>query len=113
MMGMDYAYLAVEKMTSGYRVIMTSCGNANSAGKEVEEASVAYANSSILLRVQVAPGAICHFSYSRDGKQFTALGESFIARAGRWIGAKVGLFCLAPAGAQTQGYADFDWFRFD
>jgi len=113
MMGMDYAFLAVEKMTSGYRVIMTSCKNANNAGKEVEEASVAYANSSILLRVQVAPGAICHFSYSRDGKQFTTLGKSFAARAGKWIGAKVGLFCLTPTGAQTEGYADFDWFRFD
>jgi beta-xylosidase len=113
MMGMDYAFLAVEKMTSGYRVIMTSCQNANNAGKEVEEASVACAGSSVLLRVQVARGAICHFSYSIDGKQFTALGEAFVARAGRWIGAKVGLFCLAPAGAQTQAYADFDWFRFD
>jgi len=40
------------------------------------------------------------------------VGDDFCwqAREGKWIGAKVGLFCL---GGRTGGYADFDWFRFE
>ncbi|HUI05688.1 MAG TPA: glycoside hydrolase 43 family protein [Verrucomicrobiae bacterium] len=60
----------------------------------------------IWLRVSVEPEALCTFSYSADGKKFTVLGSPFPARAGRWIGAKVGLVCLG-----TGGHADFDWFR--
>jgi hypothetical protein len=41
------------------------------------------------------------------------MGEHFIAQAGRWIGAKVGLFCVAQDSKQKPGYADYDWFRFE
>src|SRR5207244_8616724 len=53
------------------------------------------------LRVEVTPHAICRFSYSTDVKTFHRVGGPFIARAGHWIGAKVGIY----------GDADFDWFR--
>lgn len=54
---------------------------------------------------------ICEFSFSRDGKKFEALGEGFKAKAGIWIGAKVGLFALGPMEANKRGHADYDWFR--
>ncbi len=50
---------------------------------------------------------MCEFSYSTDGKRFEPLGESFAAKPGVWIGAKVGLFAVGAS-----GYADYDWFRF-
>jgi unsaturated rhamnogalacturonyl hydrolase len=53
------------------------------------------------LRVTVTPQAICRFSSSTDGKTFHRVGAPFVARAGHWIGAKVGIY----------GDADFDWFR--
>ncbi|HVT91122.1 MAG TPA: glycoside hydrolase 43 family protein [Tepidisphaeraceae bacterium] len=62
----------------------------------------------IWLRVAVEPEAHCTFSYSTDGEKFTTLGEPFIARPGRWIGAKVGIFCTG-----AEGHADFDWFRIE
>jgi hypothetical protein len=46
-----------------------------------------------------------------DGKLFTPLGEVFTAAAGRWIGAKVGLFATRNSAGGESGYADFDWFR--
>ena len=61
------------------------------------------AAKNIQLRVTITPEAIARFSYSTDGKSFANLGKAFIARPGRWIGAKVGLF----------GRADFDWFRIE
>jgi len=63
------------------------------------------------LRVTVGEGARCVFSCSTDGRRFTPVGELFEARAGRWVGAKVGLFCARPED-HGGGFADFDWFRF-
>jgi hypothetical protein len=117
-MGMDYSYLAVERKTSGFRLIKISCTNANKNGKEIEQGPPAgwagftnCSGDSLLLRVKVNRDAICEFSYSSNGKKFTVLGEPFTARAGRWIGAKVGLFCLAQRAAKDSGYAEFDWLR--
>ena len=55
------------------------------------------------LRVDVTPQAVCRFSSSTDGKTFTPTGKAFIARPGRWIGAKVGIF----------GFGDFEDFRIE
>ena len=46
-----------------------------------------------------------------DGKEFTDAGEEFQAEVGRWIGAKVGIFCTRETQINDSGYADFDWFR--
>ena len=64
------------------------------------------------VKVSVVGEAICNFSYSTDGKRFQSVGDIFVAKPGMWIGAKVGLFALAPHGAETHGYADYEWFRF-
>jgi hypothetical protein len=64
--------------------------------------------SSVFLRVSVSAGAACRFAWSADGVRFTELGEPFIAREGKWIGAKVGLFAVARRDEPNRGYADFD-----
>jgi beta-xylosidase len=112
-MGQSYSYLAIEKTQSGYRLIKMLCRNAAEKDKENEQGSADYEGDSILLRVVVSEDAVCNFSYSRDGEEFTSIGVPFTARAGRWIGAKVGLFCLTQGEQQKPGYADFDWFRFN
>ena len=79
---------------------------------EVEEGNLACTNNTIQLRVQVAKNAVCAFSYSVDGGEYKTIGELFTAREGRWIGAKVGLFCLTQNKKASPGHADYDWFRF-
>jgi beta-xylosidase len=112
--GMDYSFLAVERTQTGFRLIKTSCKNANNEGKEVlESESTMLAGATILLRVTVASGAVSQFSFSTDARTFVPVGDLFTAREGRWIGAKVGLFAQGTSGVKTRGYADFDWFRFE
>lgn len=41
------------------------------------------------------PVVECDFSYSLDGKRFKPAGSAFIAREGKWIGAKTGFFAIA------------------
>ncbi|MBP1593589.1 MAG: Beta-xylosidase [Bacteroidetes bacterium] len=39
--------------------------------------------------------------------------DEFIARQGKWIGAKIGLFCVNPNQSGNKGWVDVDWFRID
>ena len=39
------------------------------------------------------PDAVCHFSYSPDGDNWTAVPGEFVAQPELWIGAKWGFFC--------------------
>ena len=111
MMGRDYSYLAVTRDARGFRLVRVVCLDAAKGGDEKETGAVELRNGSVYLRVSVVEDAICEFSYSFDGKSFTVLGETFMAQPGMWIGAKVGLFSIASAGAANYGYADYDWFR--
>jgi beta-xylosidase len=65
----------------------------------------------IYLRVEVRSGAFCQFSYSVDGKEFKSIPPTFIAKPGRWVGAKLGLYFSRDEKTNDAGYADFDWFR--
>jgi hypothetical protein len=61
--------------------------------------------------VKVTKGAVCNFSYSINGKDFVKLEDTFIAKPGRWIGAKVGFFALREGVTNDAGFVDIDWFR--
>ncbi len=112
-MGTNYSYLAVERTSRGFRLVKSSCKNAQQGTRETEEARVDCTGDTVLLRVKVSTAGVCQFSCGSDGKEFTPLGQPFTACAGRWIGAKVGLFCVGPGRTEKASYADFDWFRFE
>ena len=50
---------------------------------------------------------VCRFAFSADGKKFTEIADSFQAREGVWIGAKYGIFSIAPQGT-TKGWVDLE-----
>jgi beta-xylosidase len=112
-MGLDYSYLALIKRVDGYHLTRIVCRDADKGSAEIEESNVAFSGNSIYLRAVVDSGAICHFSYSNDGKTFKLLGGDFIAREGRWIGAKIGIFSTTSRISNLLGSTDFDWFRIE
>jgi beta-xylosidase len=117
-MGLDYAYISVTKKSDGLHVSQTVCKAADrrTPEKESSDTQLSDRDSSsvtIYLRVNVSSDAVCRFSYSLDGKQFSPIGDPFTARQGKWIGAKVGIFSLGAGQTREMGYADFDWFRIE
>jgi len=109
-MGMDYAYLAVRRTEAGAELVHAVAVDAHEGGGETET-RVPLSGDAVFLRVSMADGAIARFSHGPDGERWEPIGGAFTAREGRWIGAKVGFFALAPAGASATGHADFDYFR--
>jgi beta-xylosidase len=109
-MGADYATLTAERSAAGLTLRLRRCHEADKGGAETEDAAVEAPAGPVELRVAVAEGAVCQFSWRRGTGDFTPIGPSFAAQPGRWVGAKVGVFASA-AGAATAGHADFEWFR--
>jgi len=62
----------------------------------------------VRLRVTLADGGACRFSFVPAGGEPRIIDSVFPARAGRWVGAQVGLIASGTGG----GYADFDYLRF-
>lgn len=113
-MGGDYSYLCISKEKKNFSLSQVICKNAETGGREEQFNTTPLNDSLIYMRVSIhSPNASCTFSYSLDGKTFIPIGESFIAKPDKWIGAKVGIFCNSAFEARNGGYADFDWFRVD
>ena len=110
-MGLSYATIGLRKKGADLYLVQNVAKNATKPSPEEEAASVKMTDSTVFLRVDIAKGGICTFSYSMDGKAFKSFGSSFTAQPGRWKGAKVGLYCIRSNTTNDAGYADFDWFR--
>jgi len=112
-MGMDYGLLSLEKTEEGFLLSQNECINAERGTEEKVNESVKVSESALYLRVEVAPGGMSAFSYSTDGTKFSSLGKEFQAREGKWIGAKVGVFCSRPVSNNDGGRAVLDRFVLD
>ncbi|HEX5651844.1 MAG TPA: glycoside hydrolase 43 family protein [Chitinophagaceae bacterium] len=109
--GLDYAFISLVKKTGGNYLSFGSCKDADKANPHKLSEPLQYNAAIIYFRVEVSKGALCRFSYSEDGKSFRPIGEKFQARPGKWVGAKMGLFCTATVKTNDAGFADVDWFR--
>jgi beta-xylosidase len=110
-MGTDYAYLGVRRAKGGIFFSQAIAMGADQGAPEKESTPVPLTATTFYLRVSVAADAVCRFAFSLDGNNFVPVGDPFTARAGKWIGARVGIFALGSAPAPEYGYTDFDWFR--
>ena len=52
------------------------------------------------------PDAVCRFCWSRDGKRWEKVPQTFTARPEMWIGAKFGFFCNRYARKNDSGWLD-------
>jgi beta-xylosidase len=111
MMGFSYAGLTLHSKKDGIYLTYIDCPGAEKGNKEKEETITKVTDPTIYFRVRVTAGAKCRFSYSFDGTTFKDAGSEFKAEVGRWIGAKMGIFCTRTTQINDSGYANFDWFR--
>jgi beta-xylosidase len=110
-MGFSYAGIALKSSKENISLVYTICKDAEKGKTETEKVITKMTSPTVCLRVKVTNGGKCRFSYSLDGNNFTEVGDEFTAEVGRWIGAKVGLFCTRQTQINDSGFADFDWFR--
>lgn len=122
-MGHDYFALMLKRVKDEFLLQLVTCKSADKGTPEqvktiatlkpTEKDKIDYQpaiHEDIYLRVNVADGE-CNFAYSLNGKKYTAVEGNFKIKEGKWIGAKVGLAAIEPAGKTNRGWIDADWFR--
>jgi beta-xylosidase len=109
--GADYAWVGVRRRGPALAIVAATAPSAADGTPEREVVAAATTDATLYLRATVAEGAMVDFRYSTDNRTFVAIGAPFKATAGRWVGAKIGLFAARPRDATAGGYAAVDWFR--
>ena len=112
-MGLDYGVITLRNEENGYKLTQAECLKADKGNAEKVNEQVNLSDSTVYLKVKVNSKAQCQFYYSIDGRKFIKIGDLFQAREGKWIGAKIGMFCLRPIKGNDGGSAEIDWFRLD
>lgn len=112
-LGLSYATLYIKSKADGLYLYMGVCDKADKGNAEKETLITKLKLPTVYLKIAVALGAKCTFSYSLDGKTFNKVGEEFTVQPGKWTGAKIGLFATGSKKINDTGYADFDWFNID
>lgn len=110
-MGLDYSYLNVKMNNGELYLSQVICENADKLGEEKEGESIKLKSNTIYLQVKIRKGGICDFFYSENGEKFKPIGSSFVAKEGKWIGAKIGFLALRNGTINDTGSVDIDWFR--
>jgi beta-xylosidase len=111
-MGTDYAYLSLTNRTDGIYLSYAVCHNAEKGTAEIEK-PLQKTGGNVYMKITVSKGAVCRFSYSADGLTYNDIEEAFVAKPGKWIGAKFGFFCTRNIKTNDSGWAEIDWLRVD
>lgn len=109
--GSSYAWIGLRQTPAGLRIVQGTNLDAAKGGVEVDAASDATIDQRLFLRVSVDRDARCRFAFSVDGGLYSHFGDEFPATAGRWVGAKVGLFAACPPDRAASGHVDFGFFH--
>lgn len=114
--GLQYTYIGITETDTGRVIQQRQCYNAGGGGAETTVDNIVYSipDTSVYLRMALSPGGKCDFSYSMDGINYQVVGRTKSTDEGKWIGAKVGLFCHRSYESTGEpGYADYEWFAVD
>lgn len=111
--GSDYAFIGLVKKDSGIFVSYNICKNAEKGSAEIETFVKKTNTTSVWLKMIVSKNATVNFAFSEDGILFTKLPETFVAKPGKWVGAKIGLFASSTNKTNNTGYVNVDWFKID
>jgi hypothetical protein len=111
-LGTDYASLSIVKRKDGIYIVQSENIGADKNKTENEISASPFNVDEFYLTVKVSKGGVCEFNYGSEKITGNIL-ETFTAKPGRWVGAKIGMFCTRANVTNDAGFADIDWVRFE
>ncbi len=124
MMGRDYSALVICRKDDHFELQQRTCIGADKEHAEninilatlkaTDKDRIDYEPAiyeDLYLQLTVREGARMTFAYSLDNLKFMPVGEEFLLKEGKWIGAKFGFVAVQPAGKGVKGWMDIDWIR--
>ena len=123
MMGLDYSALVVRRVGSSFELVQMTCHAADKGNAQTETVIATLKPTAIdqtdykpgiqediYLRLSVKDCKV-RFAWSKDGKRYTACGDEFQMREGKWIGAKFGFVAGESDAKSDRGWVEADWIR--
>jgi beta-xylosidase len=110
-MGASYGYMALQQENGRLRLKVARCAQADQQGKEQRLVAAAVASNTQYLRIVIQTDTTARFYHSADGRQFVDAGIVLPLLPGKWVGARMGLFCNRYNHTNDAGYMDVDWWR--
>jgi beta-xylosidase len=101
-MGHEYAAIAIAQSRNDRHIIYRQNGKTTRL-KALQKSPARF-------RVKVQDGGVCEFAYACNDDDFITVTSLFQARAGAWVGARVGIYSSCTS--LVNEHADFDYFRF-
>jgi len=112
--GADYAALSIVKRKDGIYIVESENIGADKNETEKEISSSPFSDDELYITIKVSREGVCEFSYGTETITTNLLkAKAFTAKPGRWVGAKIGLFCTRTNITNDAGFADIDWVRFE
>lgn len=113
--GERYAALALEQREGKRKIVLISAWMSDSGILHQQQRDIADwpSNKPLWLRVNVASGGICHFSYGESDSDWQHLSPCFAAGKGKWVGAKLGIFAASRQTAEQRGNGIYSHFTIE
>jgi beta-xylosidase len=109
--GSDYAAVSIKKFKDGNYICLHESQFADKGNAEQETQLKLHSGQDVYLRMKVIQQGKYQLAYSEDGSNFTRIEKEFTAKPGRWVGAKLGMYCTRNNITNNAGFADIDWYR--
>lgn len=111
--GSDYSFIGLVKKDSGIFMSYNICTNAEKGTAEIETSIKKISSTSAWFKIVISKNALASFAFSEDGISYVKLPQTFTAKPGKWVAAKIGLFASSTNKTNNTGYVNVDWFRIE
>jgi beta-xylosidase len=106
LLGTDYAGIFIVKQKDSLAIVYTSCTNADKGNLPTETVIEKTSINEIAFRIEMEENGNCTFLYSIGNKQAKEIPQKFTAKPGKWVGAKIGMYCTRNKITNDAGFAN-------
>ncbi|MCA1922975.1 glycoside hydrolase 43 family protein [Buttiauxella noackiae] len=113
--GERYAALVLEQRKGQRKIVLISAWMSDTGILHQQQRDIADwpSNTPLWLRVNVASGGICHFSYGENNIDWHPVSPCFAAGKGKWVGAKLGIFAASRQAVEQPGNGVYSHFKIE
>lgn len=109
--GAAYAYVSIQKRNNEMTLSLYENTAADKGNPDKEQATITVTGTEFEIQVAMNRNGEYYFQYKKDGNMQRINTVPFVAKPGKWVGAKIGMFCTRNNITNDAGFADVDWFR--
>jgi beta-xylosidase len=109
--GLDYRWIGVTRDSSGWRLQVGTCLQADKGTVEQVEEIALLQRSAVRFVVHINEQAQAIFHYQEMNQPLKRVQTSFTAKPGKWVGAKWGYFVIRPTFINDAGWISVESFQ--